>query len=184
LGAFDDSTALVESLNRIGLLGDKYNWSGEMHHKLGDKFFDLIAFAHSHTVILMGDSANGIKEVGRTDSRNVCHIHISEVAAEPKFLGAANTLPPLCPSCHYEPEDPFNIIGDWYDNRTTFLWQCPNCQRDLSIHELDWRKRAGFARQKISIWEVRAGEASPTEQLLDFLASITGTHWTYFYYHL
>ena len=183
--ASNDVLTLENRLIEIGFLGEKYNWFDDVHFRLGSQFFKFINFDHSHITILLENSQDGLKEVGETDSRYLCHIQITNVVAEPGFLGAANTLPPLCPNCDYEAtDDPFKAIGNWYDNKANFMWVCPNCKSSFPIHELNWRKTAGFARQEIRIWEVQADEAVPTDELLAHLENITGEKWTYFYYHL
>jgi hypothetical protein len=176
--------ALIDELTTLGLLGEQYEWFGETHYKPGVEFLRLVEFDHSHTVIVMGDTPNGLQEVDRVDSREVCHLHLSDVSQEPEFRGVANTLPPLCPSCHYEPEEPFEIVGKWYENKASFLWVCPNCTASSALNKMNWRRSAGIARYTLDIWEVWQGEATPSEALLHHLNSITGTEWTYFYYHL
>jgi hypothetical protein len=179
-----NQAALINELTALGLLGEQYEWFGETHYKPGADFLRLVEFSHNHTVVVMGDTPNGLQEVDCVDSREACHLHLSNVAPEPEFRGVANTLPPLCPSCHYEPEEPFEIVGKWYENKADFRWVCPHCKTSSALNEMNWRRSAGIARYTLDIWEVWQGEAIPSETLLHRLHSTTDTEWTYFYYHL
>jgi hypothetical protein len=132
----------------------------------------------------MGDTPNGLQELYSVDSLTVCHIHLSDVSLEPEFLGVANTLPPLCPVCHYETEEPFEIVGQWYENKAGFRWVCPQCQQSFTVNEMNWRKCAAIARYTLEIWGIQQGEAIPSESLLHHLNNMTGVEWSYFYYHL
>jgi hypothetical protein len=180
----EDRLRLMADLARIGLLGSPYFWYGETHYQVGQRFFDLLEFQSSHTVGVLADTAQGLQVVERVDSRQLCHIQLTDPTPVPHFLGAANTLPPRCPACHGEAVDPFALVGAWYEAMSTFMWRCSTCQHASAIHELDWRRAAGFARQAIRLWEIRAEAARPTPHLLALLAQTTGVGWTYFYYHL
>ena len=183
--AFSDVILLESHLREIGFLGERYTRFGNIHFRLGNEFFKFINFDHSHTTILLENSPDGIKEVGQTDSRYLCNIQLSDITLEPSFLGTANTLSPLCPTCTYEPVDsPFDLIGHWLDDTVNFIWKCPICGNGFPIQKLNWRRSTGFGRQQIRIWEIWAGEATPTNELLTSLQDITATKWTYFYYHL
>jgi hypothetical protein len=180
-----DQAEFIDCLCQIGLLGEQCAHRGDSHcYRQGKRFFELVDFGRTHRTRILGDVNGQLQQVNEVDGRTLCHIEIHDNGGEPAILGICNayTVPPLCPSCGYEIEKWDTVLGEWCDNKSGFVWHCPQCHAESTIHELDWRQGLAFARYAIEISEVWRGEAVPSKELLSTLSDVSGENWTYFYF--
>ena len=181
---FNDRTALLDLCYHIGLIGESFDYFGDLHFHPGSNFPRLINFIRSHTIIKLEPSDSELAEVGRVDSRFECHLEIPEFEQDPAFWIGATLKVPQCPRCTYNIDNFPELLNRWFDNKLRFSWECPICHSTSQIHQLDWQHIAGLARFRITIWGIHHGEAIPSPELLAALAQHIGTDWNYFYYHL
>lgn len=177
----DDLNLLINGLHEVGFLGEEFDLYGQTYYRMGKNFFDFITLRSSHTVVCLERTDDGLKQAGRVDSRDLCRISIEPVKDTAWFLGSAITESPLCPFCQHEIQDWGDMLGDWYEDKANYRWQCPQCGRTFTPYEMDWKNRAGFARYSVDIERIYVGEAYPTTELLNILGDITGHEWTYCY---
>lgn len=181
---FNDRTALIDICHHIGLIGESFDYYGDLHFRPGDNFLRLIDFIRSHTVVKLAPSDAGLAETGRMDSRFNCHLEIPEFKQEPKFWIGATERVPQCPHCAFHIDNFPEVLDRWFANKSGFSWECPICRSSFQLHQLDWRHIAGLARFTIAIEGVHYAEAIPSSELLQVLAQSTATDWNYFYYHI
>ncbi len=162
-----DPPELLESLRQLRLISGSFNHMGETHHNEGPRFRDLVLFKGATLPPPAGDSGH--------------HVALTETTPEPVFLGGANAQAPACPGCR-------NRFVGWKEKLQQWQaaqgesWECTRCGRRRRAHELEWSRRAGFARYALDIWNIREDEAEPSPELFELLRVITYEDWTHFYY--
>jgi hypothetical protein len=163
-----DPSFLLDKLRELGLIGSSFNYLGELHHKEGPRFRELVAF----------------KAPGGPGRERDFHVALLETTADATFLGAANARAPQCPVCRSPFADWRTQLVEWQRDRHGYGWACRKCARMLEIQQLDWLGTGGVARYSLDIWGIHEGEALPSSELLRFLHRQTFKDWTYFYYRL
>ena len=171
-------------LAKLGLIAEPFDYFGLVHFRPGPRFFDLVPFEHSRRVIELKHGPGGLRPAGISDSRSHCTLEISHSGTEVQFLGAANTETPSCTACGYACAGWSAMVAEWYDTPSTYVWSCPSCRTQWRPWQLDWHLTCGFGRCCIAVWHVHHGEATPSNELLSALQSLSGGPWRYFYYQL
>lgn len=111
-------------------------------------------------------------------------VQVLDPSDEIKFLGAANTDDPTCPSCASAAGEWGEIAAEWYEATSGLRWSCASCGERIPIWELDWHRTCGFGRQSVDVWHVSAGGAEPSVELIGSLKALGLGPWDYFYYVL
>ena len=75
------------------------------------------------------------------------------------------------PGCKHPISDPATLLSD---HSPDDHWQCPDCGQQGTMHSINWRKTAGFAKIFIEVTPIFPGEAIPSDKLLNLLHSISG----------
>lgn len=161
-----DPSELVESLQQLRLIGTSFDHMGEVHHKEGPRFHELVLFSSG---------------VAPPSGQGTHHIVLTETTPEPAFLGGANAQAPVCPGCQNRYVGWREKLQHWQTAKDD-PWECTRCGRRRRAHELDWSQRGGFARYAVDIWNIHENEAVPSAELLELLRVITYEDWTHFYY--
>lgn len=169
-------------LDAIGLTGAPTLVVGEPRLTPGPEFTKLLSFQHTHEVVSLVNTPDGLVEAGRGPSPGFCTITVPEPTAEIQFCGSASTETPSCRHCDLPVEDWPDVVDAWYESKDIFQWSCPRCAKAQAVWELDWHHASGFGSFRIEVWGVHEGEAVPTPALLSALAEAAGCEWTYFYY--
>ena len=167
-----DPQWLEQQLRAIGFLGERYNQAGDNQFLTGPDFLQYISFIGCSPTIY-----TTLNEAGRP---GFCHMEISTVSQQTRFLGANNIRYFYCPHCRHKAKEPtFRHMQDLDgpDN----LWKCPDCGNDIPVYELDLREQGGFGRFYIAIWGIGEGLAIPSDKLLAELERITEKSWRFFY---
>jgi hypothetical protein len=162
-----DPPALLERLREIGLIGASFPHMGDLHHKPGPRFQELVLF--------IAPAASG-------GTPSPCHVSLVETTTEPVFLGGSNVQPPLCPACRSKFQSWTTLLRSWQEDKRRFRWPCRSCGRSIAVEQLDWSRTAGIARYSLDIWEVGEGEGAPSPELLRFLEQEMKEAWRHFYY--
>jgi len=111
---------------------------------------------------------------------NFCHIEIVLSQPNPLFFHAQQVRPPRCPHCKHEVLDWHFMIQQWQQDKSQFSYICPECHLAIDVTQLDWRSKAGFAREMINIWGIFEGEAIPNFAFLAQLKQWSGgINWQY-----
>jgi len=171
-------------LSEIGLIGPPIEYYGKTHYLQGPRFEALVPFAHSHRSVVLTSIDPTFFTPRITDSRSIVSIEICQPTDAIEFLGAGNVESPCCPSCDFEIKDWAALVSTWCNNKCTYQWTCPGCQRSWRPWHLDWRGTNGFGRFAIAFWNVHQSEAIPSQELLEVVHEVCGTPWTFFYYRL
>jgi hypothetical protein len=161
-----DPPELLESLRQLRLIGPSFNHLGELHHRAGPRFLDLVLFKEGVTP---------------PEGEDACHVGLSETTEDPIFLGGGNAQAPSCPGCGHRFDRWREKLQEWRIAQEV-SWVCSSCGRQRKAHELDWGRRGGFARYALDVWNVKGDEAVPSAELLELLRVISYEDWTYFYY--
>lgn len=112
---------------------------------------------------------------GSEHSNSLLHIHsFPQVTG----LGGESIVTLRYPSCKHEIKNATQLIKAYPDN--TF-WQCPECSNSGQIHQINWRKSAGFADFFIEITSIFPKEAVPNDAFLNLLKPCNHKDWTWFY---
>jgi len=161
-----DPSELLEALRQLRFLGPSFDHMGEVHHKQGPRFHELVVF-RSPQASPAGDGSH--------------HVLLTETTPEPVFLGGTNAQAPVCPGCRGAFADWRRKLQEWQTAKAE-PWECTRCGRRRRAHELDWSRRGGFARYALDVWNIHENEAEPSAELLELLRVITYEDWTHFYY--
>ena len=161
-----DPPGLLESLRQLRLIGPSFGHLGELHHRAGPRFLELVLFEEGVTP---------------PTGEDACHVVLSETTEDPIFLGGGNAHAPSCPGCGHRHDGWRNRLQEWR-LAPEKPWVCGSCGRQRKAHELDWGRRGGFARYALDVWNVREDEAIPSPELLELLRVVTYQDWTWFYY--
>jgi hypothetical protein len=164
-----DPPELLESLRQLRLIGASFNHLGELHHKAGPRFAELVVF-----------KAGAAPPPARGDEVTH-HVALTETTENPVFLGGANARAPVCPGCQAPFDGWRERLQEW-QTAPDEPWTCARCGRRRRAHELDWARRGGFARYALDIWNIREDEAVPSPELLELLRVMTYDQFTWFYY--
>jgi hypothetical protein len=175
---------IERALRDVGLIGEATDKFGDTHYRAGPRFHDLIVFERSHPVVHLRDRPEGLERDGVSDSRTLCTVELPAPTPDVEWLGASDAEDPSCRRCGHSLHDWGDMLGDWLNDRASYVWSCPTCHHQSRPWELDWRDTCGFGRYSVDIWHVRYGEARPHSELLEILRATTQEAWGYFYYHL
>jgi hypothetical protein len=178
-----DMMDLRDSLQSIGLIAETFDFFGKIHYRQGKQFLSLVEFVEERVAIILEPVDGKLQEVNRQPSKESCHVELEGPFAEVAVIASGNTRAPLCPSCGYKVQEWGDVLSKWYDNKLSYVWLCPECQKQVTVDKLNWHKTAGFARYSINIWDAFY-DAKPTHRLLDKLEQFTNTDWDYLYYRL
>jgi len=161
-----DPPELLESLRQLRFIGPSFNHLGELHHRAGPRFLDLLLFKEG---------------VDAPSGEEACHVGLSETTEDAIFLGGGNAQAPACPGCEHRFDGWRERLQEWRLAQEQ-PWVCASCGRQRKAHELEWGRRGGFARYALDVWNVKDDEAVPSPELLELLRVVTYEDWTYFYY--
>ena len=162
-----DPPELLESLRQLRLIGPSFNHLGELHHRAGPRFVELIHF-----------NEGVIPPEGEEEA---CHVALSETTEDAIFLGGGNAQAPSCPGCGHKVDGWRERLQEWR-LAPEQPGVCASCGRPRKAHELEWGRRGGFARYALDVWNVKEDEAVPSPELLELLRVVSYESWTYFYY--
>jgi hypothetical protein len=173
----------VESLRGCGFLGESFDLFGTTCYRPGEKFFNLIDFKSSHSIIELTPTKEGFIESEPHDSRLSCDIEL-ETDEVPCISCGCNFQDPRCPTCTslLTIEEFHHLMDIWFSSREP--WLCSSCGSQVDASDLDYQHTAGIARYWIKIEQIYEGEAKPTQAFLQLLAQATAYEWRYFWYHL
>ena len=146
--------SLKELLSTLGLMGkpiiDRAIDGTIIRYEVGDKFLSLLTF--------MGCSPN--IELEPQHDKPYCYIELEQAKA-PQFIAGKNIKPTKCPHCKSLIHQP----------------SCENCHKEIEPEKLNWRKTAFYASCWITIANIYALEAIPSDSLLNVLEKETGMKW-------
>lgn len=168
-------------LRRVGFLGEVFDFYGTRCFRPGERFFDHIVFHHSHSVIELTPTEDGLVKSEPRDSRSFCRIEL-DTGEKTGFLCGCNVRDPKCPACSYTIADWPEMLGNWFNENRD--WSCPECGRSCPACEVDWQNVAGASRFWINVRQIHEGDAVPSDEFLRALADETSCQWRYFWYHL
>ncbi len=172
----DVANEVTAALQRCGFIGEPFSPAGEknevQHYLIGEHFLQLVTFMGCAPAIELSPPAGG--------SLDFCHVGISPLYAQPRFLFDAVLATPRCPHCRKVIRDWQSQAGHWQSGALS-AFACADCGESLLAHQLNWRRAGGFARLHVSVFGIYPREAIPTDPLLKALAATTDGDWDYFY---
>jgi hypothetical protein len=174
---------IERALREVGLIGETTNYFGDTHYRPGPRFYDLILFEQSHPVVSLRHGPKGLERDGVSDSRTLCTVELPAPTSTVQWFGAGHVTDPSCRKCGHCLHDWGDMLGEYFNDQTSYVWSCPTCRHQSRPWELDWRDTCGFGRCSVDIWRVHHGEARPHAELLEVLRATTQVPWHYFYFH-
>lgn len=118
--------------------------------------------------------------MGSNQDYNNYSVELVMMGDAPVLLTSARHPAPACPACGHrntgEAAASNIVLSD-----SMYTWLCNSCGRKTSIAEINWRHKLAIAVDYIVIHGVFEGEVVPADGLLDQLAEISGTSWSYCY---
>lgn len=161
----EDTLSLVSALQTIGFIAGSIDQAEKDHYHTGERFLDYVAY--------MG-CAPAIQFEASDSNSNFCFIKIHKYESARLIYSQKQARDPQCPDCK-------KSINNWLANKTDTQIECKQCGTRFNIEDLNWRKMAGYARLFIEITDIFPKEAIPQQSLLENLADISGSSWSYFY---
>jgi len=146
-------------LRSIGLIGARLDAN---RFRAGDGFLELITFLGCAPRVPLEVAADGA----------FCHIELPPVSAHATLWSGDNLRPPRCPHC-----DSLLIR----ESSDAAAWTCSGCGRSTPLRDINWRRRACYARSVVHVWNVHESEAVPTSGLLTALRDVSDGEWDYCY---
>ena len=129
----------------------------------------------SRHVIFAGCSPYLVMRPPQDGSLNFCHVAVHGPYARPRLVTGPNTVKPRCPACRARFEDWREHLQAW--QRGTEQANCRHCGHQCLPGALDWRNHAISARLLVELRNVYPGEATPSDQLMHALKTMTGEGW-------
>lgn len=167
-----DVSALEGLLTTEGFIATPVEHKGKRHFYPGEEFMMLITFMGCSPMIATGEMDK--------DGEQYCHIAIEGPLDSATYIVGDNVKVPRCPECGHQFDDYRDILQKWRETGVE-KFNCPQCENELTVTKLRWRKCAGFGRVFIKIWGVFESEAVPSPNLLSLLKQHTGLEWNHFY---
>jgi DNA-directed RNA polymerase subunit RPC12/RpoP len=160
-------TSLITRLSDIELISQpiKNRPDDKNSFYVGNKYLAYITYMGCSPAIKFEEDEN---------SAQFCHIKIHQYDTAKLIVNQTQKRAPHCPRCH-------QAVTKWQDSKTDTTIRCDHCKTTSSIEDFDWRKMAGTARLFIEVTDIFPKEAIPQPALLEKLAELTDTKWTYFY---
>lgn len=175
---------LERALREVGLIGEATDYFGDTHYRPGPRFYDLVVFDRSHSVVNLRHGPTGLERDGVSDSRTLCTVELPPPTSDVEFIGAGDVADPSCPQCSHPRHDWGDMISEWFSDKANYAWSCPACSHRCKPWDLDWHYTCGFGRYSVDVWGVRHGEARPHPGLLEALHAATQVPWSHLYLHL
>ena len=101
------------------------------------------------------------------DGEKICYLEIPDITAEPKLYLSSSARVPRCPDCRQVVK-----VGDESE--------CQACGVSWRRQQLLWGARLScWTRQRINLHQIEKGDAAPSGEFLELLASKTGFSWDY-----
>ena len=166
-----ESVEYTSLLKQLELISDGFEFKTQKHYLVGQQFFQHIMFLGCSPFIKTELSDN-------IDDINFCHIELVS-SSEPQFFHSHHVRTPRCPQCKQDITNWQMAITQWQQDKTQTLYTCSHCQHTISIMELNWHKKAGFAYEMLNIWGIFEGEAIPSDNFLSQLKKQTDVNWYY-----
>ena len=162
-----DMTSFISGLVEIALISHpiKNKPDDENSFYVGKKYLEYITYMGCSPAIQFEEDENSTK---------FCHIRIYQYDSTKLIINQTQKRAPHCPGCH-------QAVTSWQHSKTDTTIRCDHCDTTSSIEDFDWRKMAGTARLFIEVTDIFPKEAIPQPALLEKLADLTDTKWTYFY---
>lgn len=170
--ALDNTIDFIALLTDIQLIDNHFDFKQQTHYLVGQQFFQHITFLGCSPFIKT-EIPDDINDV------NFCHIEIVPLQTELQFFHSAQLKPPRCPHCKYVIQNWRELLTQWQQNKSQHRYTCPECKLTMTMPELSWSSKAGFARTMINIWGIFEGEAIPNFTLLAQLQQWTNVNWQY-----
>lgn len=167
-------SALQQALNEIQFIADPFEFRGGTHFRPGEMLMQHLTFLGCSPMIASDDSD--------PTSEQYCHIEIAGPYPQQQFIGGANIKPLRCPHCKERTRGWGSIISPWRQDPTHQQWQCQHCGQSTPLHQIHWRRCAGFGQLFLKVWGIFESEAVPGDRLMQQLEQLSGARWEYFYY--
>ncbi len=149
--------SLEDILREIQLIADPWEAAGFL---VGAQFMRHISFVGCMPFL----------RVEPEDGEKICYIELPDITAEPKLYLSSSVRSPRCPDCNQVVSE-----GD-------AELECQVCGIRWPRHQLLWGARLScWTRQRINLHQIEKGDAAPSGEFLELLASKTGFAWDYCY---
>jgi len=146
---------LMEAVDDDGLL-----------YRAGEQFLFLIMFLGCSPQVSLAEDA-------AAENQPVCRIRLHDF--EDVELLESRPPPALrCAVCRAPQQRPATLKFDQQQH-------CDRCGESALLHQLDWRRGAGFGRFFVEIENVFPHEAVPADKLISMLEALSNSGWDYFY---
>ncbi|MBI5460931.1 MAG: hypothetical protein HY941_01955 [Gammaproteobacteria bacterium] len=170
--------AIVLALRDLGTIGTRFALDGNTHFQTGPDFLDGIGFLGCAPSIQLDPPAQHAEPAARAG--RFCHIQVQAPTERPR-LRCKSGQGPRCRRCRSD------IPPDLIQAPDADI-ACPDCGHPASLAGLNWRQSGGYARVFLDIWGIHAGEAVPSDRLLDRLGHLARSDrssgdgpWQFFY---
>ncbi len=172
--------AIIKTLHDLAIIEAAIIKDNHEYFFAGDQYLQHISFLGCSPYL----NFDAQKELTLNDLSNTIadlnYIQIDSSANTIRFKNTDFGVKAICPKCKTKISEWRNLISNWEKNskRDTI---CPECQQELEITDIDWKKTAGFYSTAILFHGIQAELALPTDNFLAQLESVTKTKWHYFY---
>ncbi len=177
-----DIPTLLRALKEVRFIGDEFFINGETRYFAGEDFLNLITFLGCSPSVAFAPPAGGDAAIAPDQATSFCHVAVTRIMEEVRFVAGDNATTPRCPRCRQPVEDWRNVISTWRTDRAGYRWSCPRCGQRIPPPQFNCRQSAGFGRFFVEAWGIYPSEAVPTERLLSALEETTGGEWRFFYF--
>lgn len=164
---------IEQALSEIQFTGETLvSHDDKLRFLVGEQFLNFVTFLGCSPAIEIEPPADG--------NEDFCHVQVSPVFPQLEFYADAAGKGPRCPNCRHEETNWQTLVTNWQVDKT-LQYQCPECQQQTSVLDLNWRKAAYAAHVFIEVYSVFPNEAVLADKVLSTLEQATGVEWKYFY---
>ncbi len=108
------------------------------------------------------------------------YIQIISNSVEYNFQNTEYGIKAICPACKKKILEWQSLITQWQSD-LKLETNCQQCQKNISLLDINWKKTAGFFKTAIIFHGIQAELALPSDNFLMQLENITKVQWRYFY---
>jgi len=178
-----ETTALVDVLRGIGLLGAAICHDASSGFRAGANFLQLVSFLGCSPAIELEPPPDPQQCRHACMSGKLRHIRVPAPDQRIRFRGDQRLPAPRCPHCRKAEERWPVLLARWRSDPGKSDWECSICGHPGRLFDLNFRQRGAFGRNFVDIWGVHPAEAVPDASLLSALGDCSGGKWKYLYLH-
>ncbi len=178
---FSESQITInEVLSKLDVISHAIIKGNTKYFFAGDAYLQFISFLGCSPFL----NFNPTKTLTLTDLKQTIadlnYIQIISDSGKYNFQRTEYGVKAICPACKKKIAEWQSLITQWQSD-LKLNTSCHQCQKNISLLDINWKKTAGFFKTAIIFHGIQAELALPSDSFLMQLEDITNVQWRYFY---